>query len=245
MEEQERSESIFEMIDSDFDSFTGSMSPEDAKRSIAQARKATADPEHIYNKSGFGHQKAVDRMNKLYQAAAPPEGEPAVNADGEEIVQKHWPPQFIKAMEEGLAEQAAKQEVLVASAQESIDFLVEQHGYQRDEVPKDIQPFVVNLLRAQVLNRSDNTPENLDELSRILEKEAHSVPFDPKLREAITQLNYSRRTLSKDPDFKDVFSALVEQIIFKLDSARDKMRPENQKGTKAYMDKLLKNVETE
>jgi len=241
----EESESIFEMIDSDFDSFTGAMSPLDAQRSLAKAKGEVADPEHIYNKSGFGHQKAVDRMSKLFEAAAPPPDEPAVNAAGEPLTPAHWPPQFVKAMEIGLQEQAKKQEALVASAQESIDFLVEQHGYQRDEVPKDIQPFVVNLLRAQVLNRSDNTPENLDELSRILEKEAHSVPFDPKLREAITQLNYSRRTLSKDPDFKDVFSALVEQIIFKLDSARDKMRPENQKGTKAYMDKLLKNVETE
>ena len=242
---EEQNESIFDMMDSDFESFTGSMSPEDAKRSIAQARKATADPEHIYNKSGFGHQKAVDRMGRLYEVAAPPEGEPAVNADGEPIIQKRWPPQFVKAMEIGLQEQAKKQEALVASAQESIDYLVNEHGYGRDEVPADIQPWLVNLLRAQVLNRSENTPENLDELSRILEKESYAVPFNAELREAITQLNYSRRTLSKDPDFKDVFSALVEQIIFKLDSARDKMRPENQKGTKAYMDKLLKNVETE
>jgi len=230
------------MIDSDFDSFTESLSPEEAKRSIAKARKAVADPEHIYNKAGHGHQKAVDRMSKLYQAAAPPEGEPARNAAGEEIIQKHWPPQFIKAMEEGMAEQAAKQTALVAGAQASIDYLVENHNYERDEVPKDIQPFVANLLRAQVLNHSENTEINLDELSRILEKESYAVPFDGKLREAISSLNYARRTLGKDKELAEEFSELVGKIIFKLVKAHEKMDLDAGRGTAKYHDDLMKKV---
>ena len=235
-------ESIFEMIDDDFESFTESLSPDDAQRSLAKAKGEVADPEHIYNKSGYGHQKAVDRMGKLFQVASPA-SEPQVDAEGAEVVPQHWPSRYVRAMEEGLEIQEKRQEALVAGAQASIDFLVENHGYQRDEVPKDIQPFVVNLLRAQVLNRSDNTPENLDELSRILEKEAHSVPFDPKLREAITSLNMARHTLGEDSAAE--FSAIVERVIFMIDRGHDKKKVEAEKGTKGYFDKLLKNVETE
>ena len=243
MEEQERSESIFEMIDSDFDSFTGSMSPEDAKRSIAQARKATADPEHIYNKSGFGHQKAVDRMNKLYQAAAPPEGEPARNEAGEELLPRHWPDKYVKAMEQGLEIQEQKKEARIAAAQKEIDVLVNEHGYQRVDIPDDVTDWQVNLLKAQRLNREEPTPDTLRELNEILEKEAHNVKFDSELMTAISSLTQARLSFGRDSI--EQFTDIAERIIRKINDAHDKAEAQFEKGTKRHYDKLEAGLNNE
>ena len=220
------------------------MSPDEAKGKIDRyMRAARDDPKHPYiDNTNIDHRRAVEPAHKLFKAASPPDSELATNTEGEPLIYQYWPKEYVEAMKAGMELQEKKQAALVAGAQASIDYLVDNHNYERDEVPKDIQPFVANLLRAQVLNHSENTEVNLDELSRILEKESYAVPFDGKLREAISSLNYARRTLGKDKELAEEFSELVGKIIFKLVKAHEKMDLDAGRGTAKYHDDLMKKV---
>lgn len=218
---------ILDLSDADI----SDLSQDEAKGRVDRLmRDARSDPKHPYmDGHSPDHRKVVEKVSKLYQVASP-EPELQTNAEGEVLIQQ-FPPAMVKAMEEGLQEQQAKQAALIADAQREMDTLVNDHGYGRDEIPSNIEPWQVNLLKAQRLNLAPHTPDSLQQLSNILEKESYAVKFDPKLREAITSLSMARHALGEDSAAE--FSAIVERVIFMIDAGHDKIKKEFNRGRKA------------
>ena len=214
------------------------MSPDEAKQTVDKVmRAARTDPKHPYF-DGYNpdHRKAVEKVSRLFQAASPTDTEPARNEAGEELIHQHWPDKYVKAMEQGLEIQEQKKEARIAAAQKEIDVLVEQHGYQRVDIPDDVTDWQVNLLKAQRLNREEPTPDTLRELNEILEKEAHNVKFNPELMTAISSLTQARLTFGKDSI--EQFGDIAERLIRKINDLHDKQESEIEKGTKGHYEKL-------
>lgn len=107
-----------------------------------------------------------------------------------------------------------------------MDALVNKHDFAWAEIPENLQLWEADLLHAERLNQ-EATPENLHEISAILEREAQGVPFDPELREAISHLSAARLALNKFGPKQ--FSEIAEGIIHLINKGHEKTQKKGRK----------------
>lgn len=131
------------------------MTPEEADREIekidADVYEDSGHP--LYDRTHPQHPALVEHRTNLYKASARKEGEP-------------FDLQKAKDERDEADLAALKQQHLVNDAKEEMDTLVEL-GFDRDEIPEDVQPFQVLALKMERLNAQ----KNIAELVPMLEKE--------------------------------------------------------------------------
>ncbi|MFH1718696.1 MAG: hypothetical protein ABIF19_15175 [Planctomycetota bacterium] len=224
MNESNESQNILDLPDDDI----SYLSPEEAQQHINQVMRAARDPSHPYSDAHSpDHKRVVEKVQRLYQVASP--DDPQTDRDGQVLIQhQQFPREVVEAMEVALEIQEKKKAGRIARAQAEMDVLVDEYGYERTEIPDGIQDYQINLLRAQRLNMSPPTPDTLQELNAILEKEARGVAFDSELTAAISHLTQARLTLgSSEPE---AFQQIADNVIFLINKAHDKKQEAQKAG---------------
>ena len=212
---ENETQDVISMPDDSFESFASDLNEDGATAEIEKMRTASLkDPTHPYLNTGnsAAHKKAVARMSRLYEQKHQfaSDGK-QYNSDGEELVGT-VSPEMQKMSDEAFARLATKQSKLVDAAQKEMDQLVEL-GFIENDVPADIQPWQIELLKAQRLN-AEGTSESLTELSQLLTREAQSLRAEPELAEAVRHLNEARATLGKHvpEEFQEICSSVISII---------------------------------
>jgi len=201
-------ENILDLNDDDI----SYMSPDEAKGKIDTFMRSERDnPQGAYfNGNHPDHRKTVEKVQSLYQVASP-EPEAQTNAEGEEL-SGQFSPDFTKAATDALQEYKEKQAARVATAEAEMDILVTKFGYERVDIPDDIQPWQVTCLRIQRMN----CEEKFDELRPLLEDQMRRVKLSPELVGAFEML-----CRAKDADVQEK-QRIIEKMIFSIDEKYDK-----------------------
>lgn len=183
---------IVSMSDSEFDGYVENLNQDEAKSGIDKVkREAAINPKHPYIDShSFEHERTVGRVSRLFKAAHTGD-EPRTN--------------ITIAAEEALAEQAEKKNVLVEQAKDDMDFLVEA-GFDRSDIPDDLQPYQANALRMQRLNAEGKHTEVVPIMQKEL-RELRAPAETIQLFDTFTQTN------ELDPNLKEtIFESVLRWI---------------------------------
>ena len=157
---------VVNSTDGDFESHVELLSSSEAESTIAKVMAdAGADENHSYT-SGHApnHSRTVDRMLALRKVANPPE----INPETGEPYNDGVSPEMRKICNEALEEQAERQNVVREQMKDDMNYLVDEGGFSRDEIPKDPKPYQANALKMQRLNAEGKHAEIVPIMKREL-----------------------------------------------------------------------------
>ena len=184
----------YELPDMEYEFLGAEKAQQEVNRFAAESQ---ADPEHPWlNRSHPQHGDFVKHFQKLTEITTASDVA-AKEAEEAEIIER---------MQSG---KSANQDELIEQAEAEMEQLV-QLGFERAEIPDDIQPFQVRTLKIQRLNAE----RNFTELLPLLEKELKSFgPVSGSLWDEF------RRDQLLDADFR---AEVIELVLKRIYAANQK-----------------------
>ncbi len=171
--------------------------------------EAASDKLHPYtNQHHIQHQVYKDGVRQLFEKKA--------SADSRSPI--------TKACDEALSGLAVKTAKLRTEGEAELA-ACKKLGIGLGDVPADLKNYDLKAYNVAVWKmqrlEEEGTPESLDELSRMMDKEVQSLPAEPELAEAVRHFNQARSILGQHvPDEIKAISESIIGIFYKANKAK-------------------------
>jgi hypothetical protein len=216
-------ENILDLSDDDI----SCLSQTEAQKHIDHfLRTSGNDPQNPYcDAHNSQHKRAVERISKLYQIASP-QPEVQTNKEGEEVIQQ-FPPNVVKIMEQGFAEQKAKQVLIQEKRRIEFDKLTDslsKYGYEYPERGEDIAEHRLRGLQEQLYMEQ----RKYDELRTMLSEDFRKLKVPSNIQDLLN-------TLYDSDDSSDDFlrRQIADKLILWVHDEQDKKnKPSKKYGVK-------------